>query len=84
MLFRRAIAIGEKVLDPEHPNLATWCINLATLYTDQSKYAEAEPLFERAIAIREQKFGNEHPLTAAARVGYTAMLKKRKSQEPGS
>jgi tetratricopeptide (TPR) repeat protein len=83
-LYQQAIAIGEKVLGPEHPNLATWCINLATLYTDQSKYAEAEPLFERAIAIREQKFGNEHPLTAAARASYTAMLKKRKSQEPGS
>ncbi len=83
-LFERAIAIDEKVLDPEHLNLATWRINLAILYADQSKYAEAKPLFERAIATRERKFGNEHPLTAAARASYTAMLKKRRSQEPGS
>jgi tetratricopeptide (TPR) repeat protein len=60
-LFKRAIAIGEKTLGPEHPDLAIWLNNLALLYSNQGKYAEAEPLFKRAIAIGEKTLGPEHP-----------------------
>jgi hypothetical protein len=60
-LFKRAIAIGEKTLGPEHPDLAVWLNNLATLYSDQGNYAEAEPLYQRALAIDEKTLGPEHP-----------------------
>jgi tetratricopeptide (TPR) repeat protein len=60
-LYQRAIAIGEKTLGPEHPDLAVWLNNLASLYKNQSKYEEAEPLFKRAIAIGEKTLGPEHP-----------------------
>ncbi|MDA2935138.1 tetratricopeptide repeat protein, partial [Acidobacteria bacterium AH-259-D05] len=60
-LFRRSLAIGEKVLGPEHPNVATSLNNLAELYRAQGKYAEAEPLYQRALAIREKALGPEHP-----------------------
>src|SRR5262249_9741218 len=53
-LYKRAIAIDEKALGPEHPDLATWLNNLAELYRNQGKYAEAEPLYKRAIAIDEK------------------------------
>src|SRR5260370_4178899 len=59
--YQRAIAIGEKTLGPEHPDLAIRYNNLASLYYVQGKYAEAEPLFQRAIAIDEQTLGPEHP-----------------------
>ncbi len=60
-LYQRAIAIGEKTLGPEHPDLAIKLNNLAILYAKQGKYAEAEPLYQRAIAIGEKTLGPEHP-----------------------
>src|SRR3989440_4969588 len=56
-LYQRAIAIGEKVLGPEHPNLASGLNNLAGLYRDRGKHEEAEPLYRRALAILEKVLG---------------------------
>jgi tetratricopeptide (TPR) repeat protein len=64
-LYGRAIAIGEKTLGPEHPDLAIWLNNLAGLYRDTGRFAEAEPLYGRAIAIGEKTLGPEHPTLAA-------------------
>jgi CHAT domain-containing protein len=47
----------EKVLGPEHPDVATSLNNLAALYEDQGKYSEAEPLLKRALQIRERALG---------------------------
>jgi tetratricopeptide (TPR) repeat protein len=33
---------------------------LATIYYEQSKYTEAEPLFKRALAIDEKALGSSH------------------------
>jgi tetratricopeptide (TPR) repeat protein len=63
-LYQRAIAIGEQVLGPEHPTLATYLNNLALLYKDQGKYEQVEPLYQRALAIGEQVLGPEHPTLA--------------------
>jgi tetratricopeptide (TPR) repeat protein len=60
-LYKRAIAIGEKTLGPEHPNLAIRLNNLAALYWNRGKYAEAEPLYQRVIGIDEKVLGPEHP-----------------------
>ena len=38
--------------------------NLETLYADQGKYSEAEPLFQDSLTIREQWLGNAHPNVA--------------------
>ena len=51
----------ENALGPEHPNVATSLNNLAGLYEDQGKYAEAEPLYRRALAIQENALGPMHP-----------------------
>ena len=60
-LYERALAIWEKALGPEHPDVATSLNNLAVLYDDQGQYAKAEPLYQRALAIREKALGPEHP-----------------------
>ena len=65
-LYQRAIAIGEKTLGPDDPNLATRLNNLANLYQATGRYAEAEPLFQRAIAIIEKTLGPDHPNLAIA------------------
>ena len=65
-LYQRALAIREKVLGPEHPNVATSLNNLAALYYAQGKYAEVEPLYQRALAILEKVLGPEHPHVAVS------------------
>ncbi|MCA1838424.1 MAG: tetratricopeptide repeat protein [Actinobacteria bacterium] len=53
-MYERALAIYEKVLDPDHPDTATVLGRLAKLYYYQKRYAEAEPLYERALATFER------------------------------
>ncbi len=65
-LYKRSLAIREKALGPEHPNVAQSLNNLALLYDAQGKYAEAEPLYKRALAIYEKVLGPEHPHVAAS------------------
>ncbi len=49
-LYKRALAIYEKALGPEHPHVAASLTGLAALYDAQGHYAEAEPLYQRALA----------------------------------
>ena len=47
----QALALREKALGPDHPDVATSLNNLAGLYHAQGRYAKAEPLYQRALAI---------------------------------
>jgi hypothetical protein len=62
-LFRRALAIREKVLGPDHPDTAQSINNLALVLYAKGDYAGAEPLLRRALAIREKALGPNHPDT---------------------
>src|ERR1700679_102716 len=64
-LCKRALAIREKLLGPNHPVVATELNNLAVLYDKHDKYSEAEPLFNRALAVKERVFGPNHLEVAA-------------------
>jgi len=46
------LAIWERQLGGEHPDMAHSLNNLAGLYQVQGKYKQAELLFQRALAIR--------------------------------
>ena len=72
-LLERALAIREKALGPEHPDVANSLNNLAGLYYNQGQYAKAEPLIERALAIREKALGPEHPDVARASTTWRAL-----------
>jgi tetratricopeptide (TPR) repeat protein len=65
-LFKRSLAIREKILGPDDPQVAQTVNNLATLYQHQDKYAEAEPLFKRALEIWEKNLGPDHPDVASS------------------
>jgi tetratricopeptide (TPR) repeat protein len=65
-LYKRALAIFEKVLGPDHHRVTEPLGNLATLYLEQARYAEAEPILKRALAVREKGLGPEHPDLATA------------------
>jgi CHAT domain-containing protein/Tfp pilus assembly protein PilF len=60
-LWRRALAIREKSLGPEHPFTAAILNNLAIFHHQISDYDKAAPLYERALALKEKLFGPEHP-----------------------
>ncbi len=61
---------------PQDPRLANGLNNLALLYHDQGKYAEAEPLYKRSLAILEKALGPEHPNVATGLGNYIALLRK--------
>ena len=60
-LAKRALAIREKALGPNHPAVATILNNLANLYDAQGNYAESKPFHQRALTIREKALGPDHP-----------------------
>src|SRR5829696_8015253 len=62
----RAVAIKERVLGPDHPDLATSLINLGVQGALAGDPAAARPLLERALEIREAAFGPDHTLVAGA------------------
>jgi Tfp pilus assembly protein PilF len=63
--MERSLAIRERALGPDHPDVATGLNNLAALYRDQGDYARALPLFERSLAVFERTLGPDHPQVAA-------------------
>jgi tetratricopeptide (TPR) repeat protein len=54
-LYKRSLAITEKALGPDHPDVATILNNLAELYRATKRIVEAEKLEERAARIRAIK-----------------------------
>jgi tetratricopeptide (TPR) repeat protein len=60
-LYKRALGIREKMLDPDHTDVAESLNNLASLYYEQGRYEEAAPLYGRSLGIREKALGPDHP-----------------------
>ena len=48
--------------------------NLASLYQDTRRYAEAELLYQRAIAILEKALPPDHPNLRTGRYNYASLL----------
>src|SRR5262245_43105956 len=65
-LAERVLAIREKSLGRDHPNVALALNNLALLYKAEGRYADAEPLYKRASSIYENVLGPTHPYVAAS------------------
>ena len=75
-LYQRALAISEKALGPEHPDVATSLNNLAALYDDQGRYGKAEPLYQRALQILQKALPSNHPNLVQVMENYSALLAK--------
>ena len=54
-LYRRSLAIKEKALGPEHPNVAQGLENYAALLRETGRTAEADKMEARAKAIRAKR-----------------------------
>jgi len=59
-----ALSIRERMLDPEHQDVAVSLNNLALLMKDTNRLSEAGPLYRRALAIDEKSYGPDHPAVA--------------------
>ena len=77
-LLELAIEIDEKVLGPDHPDVATALNKLAGLHYIQGDYIRAEKLYQRSLAIRERALGPDHPDVATSLENYAALLRKTK------
>jgi tetratricopeptide (TPR) repeat protein len=65
-LLVQSLDIREKILSPEHTDVATGLNNLAYLYNEQGKYAEAELMYVRALNIREKTLDPADPRVATS------------------
>ena len=63
-LLERALAIREKVLGPDHPDVAIVLNNLAHVYFLQHNFVQEEALYQRALTIAEKFLGPDHPTVA--------------------
>jgi CHAT domain-containing protein/Tfp pilus assembly protein PilF len=59
-MIEKALGIRERILGPEHPDVASTLHTLANIYYYKGTYAKAEQLFLRSLAIREKVLGSEH------------------------
>ncbi|ALG66720.1 tetratricopeptide repeat protein [Beggiatoa leptomitoformis] len=62
LFYQRALALREKLLGAEHPDVAVSLNNLAKLYMMQANYIQAKPLYERAIQILEKQAIPNNPI----------------------
>ena len=72
-VYKRTLQLVEKILGPDHPDLAVALNNLGDLYTKLGKFSAAESLLERALEIDEKNLGPEH-LEVAATLNNLAMV----------
>ena len=63
-LYMTALAIYEKTLGPDHPEVAKDLVNLGNAFCDQNQHADAVPLYLRALAIDQAALGDDHPEVA--------------------
>ena len=70
-LFKRALAITEKSLGPDHPDVATFLNNLAGLYGAQGRWADGLPLARTAT---ERGYVNQRYGRSSAAVHLSLLL----------
>ena len=81
-LVRRALAIQEKALGPQHPETAVTLNNLASLLLAGGKITMAEATQRRALRILEHNLSPENPRIATARANLADILRAKASARP--
>jgi len=64
VMYDRTLAIRERLLGSEHPDVATALQNVGTALHLSGSHREAMALFERGLAIQEKTLGAQHPAVA--------------------
>ncbi len=58
-LLQQSLALSERSLEPEHPDIAQSVLYLGKIFHEQGEYRQAESLFKRALACQEQASGSQ-------------------------
>ena len=74
-MFLRALAIDEKVLASDSPDLAVDVFNLANFYGMTKRPEQSARLFQRALDIRTKALGLKDRDTIQTMVSYAAVLR---------
>jgi eukaryotic-like serine/threonine-protein kinase len=74
-LDRRALAIREKALGPDHPDVAVTLEGMAGVSPGEGRGEEAVALLQRTLAIREKAFPPDHPFLADTRADLARALR---------
>ena len=75
-LYQRALAIDQKLLGPNDPEVATILTNLGGVYRDTGRLAEARDLLTRGMSIREKALGPNDPSVANSANNLAALLQE--------
>ena len=59
--YLRSLAMRERALGKNHPEVADALNNLKITYMEQRRYADAEPLYLRTLEINQHVSGTQHP-----------------------
>ncbi|MFP3041410.1 tetratricopeptide repeat protein [Treponema primitia] len=63
---KKALAIKEEVLGPDHPDTAASYTNIGLAYSNMGNYETALKFQQKALAIQEKVLGLEHPDTTGS------------------
>lgn len=80
-LYAEAVEVRERILGPEHFDVAASINDLALLYYTTGKYSEAAELYERLLPLLEKIKGAQDKEVAVCLENYAALL--RKLERPG-
>jgi CHAT domain-containing protein/tetratricopeptide (TPR) repeat protein len=79
-LIERALGIREKILGPDHPDVAAALHGLAIVCYRKGEYVKALQFCRRALAIRERVLGTGHPDVARS-LNLLAILQDERGEE---
>ncbi len=65
-LERQVLALREKLLGPDHPDVADSLPDVCSAIANLGRYDEALPVCQRALALDEKLYGPDHPQMAVA------------------
>lgn len=71
--YKRAIALKEKVLGPENPEVARSLEGLATVYRSRRNFDRGAPIYRRAMTIYAQASGVNSPAFKQASLGFACL-----------
>ena len=67
-MYRETLAVQRPVLGKDHPSTLRTAMDLASVLSNQGKYAEAEEMYRETLAVQRRVLGGDHHntlLTAA-------------------
>ncbi|CAF1513815.1 unnamed protein product [Adineta steineri] len=59
--YEKPLAIDQKILSSNHPNLASSYMGIASVYYSMTDYPKAFSYYEKALAIQQQSLLSNHP-----------------------